>query len=448
MSDHALETAETLAGEPAPAESVEQLEPRVVRRAVLASVIGNGLEWYDYMLYGFFAVFIQQAFFPTEDQFIGTLVVYSTFAISFFLRPIGGVLLGIYSDRVGRKPALTLMIFMMGVATVILGLTPTYAAIGIAAPILVILARMLQGLSVGGEFGGATAMLVEFAPKDKKIFFGSFQMISQSLSTVLAAGLGLVVILSLSEEQVADWGWRVLFLLGGIIAPVGFYIRSKVPETPAFIEAKNKKKLSKTPMKELLTKHKKAILAGLGLVAIGGASNYIWFVYMTMYVIQELHLTLKEIFISDLVAGAILLTLNYGVGRVADRIGGWRVFLTGVVLFGAAAWPLFAYVIESPSFERLLIVQCIGAAIMSLIWAPTPGIFSALFPSTIRATGMSLSYNTGVLMFGAVAPVLLTILIEWTGDLMMPAYYILACACLSLLLCWVAKDEILRSIKD
>jgi len=134
------------------------------------------------------------------------------------------------------------MIFMMGVATVILGLTPTYAAIGIAAPILVILARMLQGLSVGGEFGGATAMLVEFAPKDKKIFFGSFQMISQSLSTVLAAGLGLVVILSLSEEQVADWGWRVLFLLGGIIAPVGFYIRSKVPETPAFIEAKNKKK--------------------------------------------------------------------------------------------------------------------------------------------------------------------------------------------------------------
>jgi len=445
MSNHSVEAAGGHEAAAVAGGDQPPLEPRIVRRAVVASVIGNGLEWYDYMLYGFFAVFIKQAFFPTEDQFVGTMLVYTTFAISFFLRPVGGVLLGVYSDRVGRKPALTLMIFMMGIATVVIGLTPTYAAIGIAAPILIILARMLQGLSVGGEFGGATAMLVEYAGKNKRIFFGSFQMVAQSLATVLAAGLGLVVILSLSETQASEWGWRILFLLGGIIAPVGFYIRSKVPETPAFVNAKEENKLSKTPVKELIAKHRKALIAGLGLVAIGGASNYIWFVYMTMYVVHELHLTIREVFISDFIAGMILLGLNLVVGRFADRLGGWRVFVTGVVLFGAAAWPLFSYVVADPTFERLIIAQAIGAAIMSLIWAPTPGIFSALFPSTVRATGMSLSYNTGVLLFGAIAPAVLTLLIEMTGDLMMPAYYILACASLSLILMWVAKDEIIKS---
>ncbi|PHR90965.1 MAG: MFS transporter [Robiginitomaculum sp.] len=419
-----------------------QLPPEIIRKAVLASIIGNGLEWYDYLLYGFFAYYIKQAFFPAEDAFISTLLVFAVFSISFFLRPIGGILLGIYSDRVGRKPALTLMIFMMGIATVLIAITPSYATIGIAAPIIVILARILQGLSVGGEFGGATAMLVEYAPKNKRLFYGSFQMVSQALATVLAAGLGLLVITTLNEQQTAQWGWRILFLLGGLIAPIGFYIRHQVPETPQFIKLKETKTISKTPIKDLFTQHPRALIAGLGLVAIGGASNYIWFVYMTIYVVEELHLPIRMMFISDLVAGLVLLVLNFIIGRWCDRLGGWRVFVTGVILFGACAFPLFAYVIAEPGFERLLTVQVIGAAIMSLIWAPTPGIFAALFPANVRATGMSLSYNTGVLLFGAVAPILLTILIKYTGDLMMPAYYIIFCACLSLILMRVAKKAI------
>lgn len=419
-----------------------QLPPEIIRKAVFASIIGNGLEWYDYLLYGFFAYYIKQAFFPAEDAFISTLLVFAVFSISFFLRPIGGILLGIYSDKVGRKPALTLMIFMMGIATVLIAITPSYATIGIAAPIIVILARILQGLSVGGEFGGATAMLVEYAPKNKRLFYGSFQMVSQALATVLAAGLGLLVITTLNEQQTAQWGWRILFLLGGLIAPIGFYIRHKVPETPQFTKLKETKTISKTPIKDLLTKHPRALIAGLGLVAIGGASNYIWFVYMTIYVVEELHLPIRMMFISDLVAGLVLLALNFIIGKWCDRLGGWRVFVTGVILFGACAFPLFSYVIAEPGFERLLTVQVIGAAIMSLIWAPTPGIFAALFPANVRATGMSLSYNTGVLLFGAVAPILLTILIKYTGDLMMPAYYIIFCACLSLVLMRVAKKAI------
>lgn len=427
-------------------DDAEVVDQATIRRAILSSVIGNGLEWYDYMLYGFFSIFIAKAFFPEESLFVQTLMTFLTFSFAFLFRPIGGLILGIYSDRYGRKPALILMIMMMGVSTVLIGLTPSYATIGISATLLIIFARILQGISVGGEFGGATAMLIEYAPKDKQMFYASFQTFAQSLATFLAAGLGLLMVTMLEPEQAEQWGWRVLFLLGGIIAPIGLYIRSRVPETPAFLKAQKNNIIVKSPLKEVLTKHKKELIAGLGLVAIGGSANYVWFVYMTFFVVHELQLPIEDIFLSDLIAGVILMVVIFFTGKYCQRLGAFKVLICGIVLFGITAYPLLAYVVEQPNFVRLIIAQSIGACFMGLIWAPTPGIFAGLFPPQVRATGMSLSYNVGVIIFGAMAVPLLTVVTEYTGDKLVPAYYLSFCAVLSLLLINYSKEKVSRAL--
>lgn len=405
-----------------------------LRKAVVASVIGNGLEWYDYMLYGFFSIFIAKAFFPDQSQFVQTLLTFLTFSFAFFFRPVGGVLLGIYSDKYGRKPALLLMLGLMAVSTVLMALTPSYSSIGLAATFIIILARIMQGISVGGEFGGATAMLAEYAPPGKRYFYASFQTFAQSFATFLAAGLGWAMVTLLSDEQAGSWGWRILFLLGGIVAPIGLYIRSQVPETPVFKVMEQSGEIVRSPLRETFADHKSAIIAGLGLVAIGGSANYVWFVFMTIFVVQELGLPVEAMFISDTLAGILLMIGIFISGRWCDKVGALKIFTLGVILFGASAYPLLAYVVAEPSFTRLIVTQATGSLFMALIWAPTPGIFASLFPATVRATGMSIAYNGGVIVFGAMAPPLLTVLIEWSGNLMVPAYYLILCAILSLVL--------------
>jgi MHS family proline/betaine transporter-like MFS transporter len=402
-----------------------------MRRAVISSVIGNAFEWFDFLIYGFFTGLIAKAFFPSGDTFVATLLATATFAISYLVRPFGGILLGMYADRVGRKPALTLMIMMMGLATLLIGATPTYAAIGIVAPILIILARVLQGLSVGGEFASATAMLVEYAPKNRKMLYGSLQMCSQALAISVAALFGYGLSTLLEPADLESWGWRIPFLLGVLIAPVGFYIRRKVEESPSFVQSKTGASLS---FRNLLATHYGALIAGLGVCVVGTVSNYLWFIYMPLFVVQQLGLPFSQALLGSFICGAILFVLCPVTGALADRLGARRVLCTGAVLFGLLSYPLFAWVIAAPDLTRLLTAQISIAFVISLIWGPTPGMMAGLFPTGVRSTGMAISYNFGVLLFGGLAPLTMTTLVGLTGSRLVPAYYIMFCAALALIL--------------
>ena len=244
-------TSETLSGalptassgtSPAPDEAAQR---RMRRRVVLASVLGNGLEWFDFVAYGYFASIVADVFFPAESN-LSLILTYATFAVGFVVRPIGGILIGAYADRYGRQRALSLLIVMMAFGTLTLGLTPGYASIGIVAPIIVVLGRVVQGISIGGEFGSATALLVEYAPKGRRMMYGSFQMSSQAIGRVLATTIGLGVLLTFSSDAVKAGAWRIPFLLGALIGPFGFYVRYRIAESPEFQQLRRKSQVANT----------------------------------------------------------------------------------------------------------------------------------------------------------------------------------------------------------
>jgi len=402
-----------------------------MRRAVLSSIIGNAFEWFDFIIYGFFIGLISKAFFPDDDPFVVTILAASTFAVSYIVRPFGGVLLGMYADRAGRKPALTLMILIMGLSTLLIGATPTYASIGIIAPLLIVFARILQGLSAGGEFSSAAAMLIEYAPPRRRMFFSSLQMCSQSLSIAVSGLFGYGLSTLLEPEALQTWGWRVPFLLGVLIAPVGFYIRRKVEESPAFEQARQQGKI---PFSDLMTQHVGALTTAFGVCIVATASNYVWFVSMPRIVVEDLGLPFREALFGIFICGVLLCVLCPCAGILADRFGARRVFGCGVIIFALMSWPLLAWVVDSPDLSRLLIAQISVASVVGLIWGPMPGMMASLFPTGARSTGMAVSYNLGVLLFGGLAPLTLAVLIEKTGSNLMPAYYTIFCAALSLAL--------------
>ena len=401
-----------------------------IRRAVLASVIGNGLEWFDFLSYAYFATIIARVFFPREDPMAGLIATYGVFAVGFIVRPFGGILLGIYADRAGRKRALSLLIAMMAAGTLIVGLTPSYASIGVAAPVLVIIARVIQGLSVGGEFGSAAAMLTEYAPPGKRMFYGSFQMASQGVALLLASGFGWVLTTSLDATQLQSWGWRVPFLFGALIGPIGFYIRHHVGESPEFLRMQQAHSATRTKPPLSLA----AIVCAIGVIVVGTALNYLWHSYAPTYVLRELHLPLSAALGATTVAGLIAVICYPISGWIADRVGAFRLFFPIVILFALSAWPLYHYVVSAPSVERLFVAEIVATLFLSAMSGPHPGMLAALFPTARRTTGIAISYNLAVTVFGGLAPVTVTWLIDRTKDVMMPAYYQIGAALISLAL--------------
>ena len=401
-----------------------------VRKAVLASVIGNGLEWFDFLSYAYFAAAIGRAFFPAEDPGASLLRTFGVFAVGFVVRPLGGILLGIYADRAGRRKALSLLIMMMALGTLIVGLTPSYATIGLAAPALVIAARVIQGLSVGGEFGSAAAMLTEFAPPHRRMFYGSFQMASQGVALLLASGFGLVLTSVLSPAQLGDWGWRIPFLFGALIGPVGFYIRHNVGESPEFLRLQAQRVGGRAAA--LLSVA--AIICAMGVIIVGTALNYLWHGYAPTFVTRQLHLPLSAALGATTVAGVVAIVAYPISGWIADQVGAFRLFFPVVLVFALCAWPLYYFVSSAPSVERLFIAEIVATLFLALMSGPHPGMLSALFPAAVRSTGIAISYNIAVTLFGGLAPETVTWLIQRSGSPMMPAYYQIGAAVLSLVM--------------
>ncbi|WP_249147369.1 MFS transporter [Bradyrhizobium jicamae] len=406
------------------------------RRVVISSTIGNALEWFDFTVFGLFAGIISKLFFPADNPSSSLLLTFATFGIAFAARPLGGLVFGLYADKHGRKKALVVMITLMAVGTGLLGLLPTFGAIGIAAPLLLLLARLIQGFSAGGEFGSASAMLIEFAPPGRRGLFGSFQMVSQNLAFAIGATMAIGLNLGLSADAFASWGWRVPFILGILIGPTGWYLRQRCDESPDFQAYLAEKAAAAQPAKrttlgQLFSDHPVELIASFCLIAAGTAINYVNAIFLPTYAVAELKLPLLNaqmglLFISLANAGIAVAT-----GALSDRIGRRAVLIPSLVIYAALFYLMLQRLVAAPTTTNLWQLQIV-AVFLGVLAGPMPAFMTEIFPVGVRSTGASLMYNLAVMLFGGLAPFINTWLVAATGDKTAPVYYILFAAAVGL----------------
>ncbi|MFC8410108.1 MFS transporter [Arthrobacter sp. NPDC057259] len=392
------------------------------RKAVVAASIGNGLEWFDLIVYGTFAVTISKLFFPTTSDAASLLLTFASFGVSFIMRPLGGILIGRYADRAGRKAGMLVSILVMFVGTLLIVVAPTAAMIGVTASIIVLVARLLQGFATGGEFGTATAYLIEYAPT-RKAFYGSWQVATQGGGILLAGIFGFVLNSYLSTQPLESWGWRLPFIFALAIGPVGWYIRSKMEETPEFLATET----STAPLRETFVGNGGRLWAIVGVVSLGSVGVYIA-LFMPTYAIVNLNMPKAVAFLSTLIFGIVMSAGSPFIGMLSDRVGPARVMTWaagGTIVVGI---PAFLALIAAPELPTMIVVELVLSVLATAYFAPLPAIMSSMFPARIRSTGLSLGYNIGVTVFGGFAPFILTALIGSTGSLLVPGYYLVAIA--------------------
>jgi MHS family proline/betaine transporter-like MFS transporter len=399
-----------------------------IRRAVVACAIGQVFEIFDFVIYGFFAVAIGRAFFPSTDPVASLLASFATFAVGFLMRPVGAMVIGWYGDRFGRRKALVVTIGLMAVATGVTGLIPSYASIGLLGPILLLVCRMLQGFSTGGEWGGAAAFLVEHAPAGRRGLIGSLQQAATAIGAMCATFSAAILTTTLSSENFFAWGWRIPFLIGFVLGPVGYYLRTRVAETPAFQRAVATRTITRMPLAEAFTTHGWVFLAAFGLSIIGCVINYVFLVFLPSFASQTLKIDLSYALWSTTLAGIIYLVLTPVVGHFSDRIGRKPMMLTCSVLAFVMAYPLFQFLVSHPSFLGLLVVQAIAQAVLTLYTGVISTILSEMFPTNVRYTALSVSYGFAVAIFGGFAPYISTFLVKVTGNPLAPSFYVMAAA--------------------
>ncbi len=395
-------------------------------RLIVAASLGNALEFYEILVYGYFAITIAKVFFPAADEAVSLLVTYATFGISFLARPVGALFLGAYGDRNGRKAALTLSILLMTIGTGLMTLMPSYDTFGLLSPILVIAARLLQGFSVGGEFASSTAFLVEHRP-DRAGFFASWQWASQGFAALIATGFGVLLINTMSAADLQAWGWRIPFAFGLLIGPIGYYVRAHMEETPEFLAAG----AARAPLRDLLVGQWDRLVFTIGAVAASTSSQYM-IVYMPTYAIKELHLSPSVSFIAAMAAAGLQTVVVPFVGILVDKVGQIPIMIGATFLFAVTAYPAFVLLGANASFAVLVAMVCWLGLLKSFYSGALPSLMAKVFPTTTRVSGMSLSYNIGVAVFGGFAPSIAQSLIAVTGSKFAPSYYMIGTALLSL----------------
>ncbi|VVD71235.1 MFS transporter [Pandoraea cepalis] len=399
------------------------------RRAIFATVIGSGLEWFDFSGYAFFAAIIGKLFFPAGNDTTSLLLALATFGVGFIVRPFGGIVFGIYADRVGRKKALSLAMLVMAAGSAIIAFAPTFDSIGIAAPCLIVLARMLQGLSAGGEMGGATAFLTEHAPAGKRAYYSSWIQTSVGFAVVIGSLVGTLIVSTMSTESLTQWGWRIPFVVGMLVAPVGYYIRLKIDETPEFATETER---AQTPLRDVVREYPRQVASSLLMVVLWTVCTYVILFYVPTYATRTLHMPQQQGFISGIVSGAVLMVMAPMFGALSDRIGKPRVLRVAAVAILVLTYPLFSYLNNTPTFATLLTFQVIFGVLIAAYTGPILALFTEMFPSRVRTTGLSLAYNGAVTIFGGFASFIITWLMQLTGDPKSAAYYIIFAAVVSL----------------
>jgi MFS transporter, MHS family, proline/betaine transporter len=420
------------------------------RRAVVAGTVGNFIEWYEFGVYGFFATIIAANFFsPDGSAGLESLVkTYASFALAFFFRPIGAALFGRVGDRIGRKPTLVLVLLLMTGATFLIGVLPTYAAVGAAAPWLLTLIRVLQGLSAGGEFGGAVSVMTEFAPTGRRGLYGSWQSFTVALGLLAGAGLAAILGAVLSADQLTAWGWRIPFLLALPLGLVALWLRLRLEETPSFRRAVAT--TGEAPARPGAWQTTRAIAVGAARLMGWSAAGYTFLVVMPAYLQSSLGASFQQALVATVVANAGFAATILPAGLLSDRIGRRPVMLAGTVLILVLALPLLDVLQDKSSGPLLqgLAVLVAGGAV-GLIAGPGPAMLSEMFPTGVRYTGLGLAYSLSNAVFSGSAGLIITALIAATSDLDIPAYYVMAtCVVSAIALATLRGDDHRRPLEE
>ncbi|MED3995586.1 MFS transporter [Peribacillus frigoritolerans] len=418
------------------------MEKKQMRRILIASLVGSSIEWFDYFLYGTVSALVfNQLFFVNEDPTIGLLLSYASFALAFFIRPFGGVIFSHIGDRIGRKKTLVLTLSLMGVATFGMGLLPTYQAVGIWAPILLITLRLVQGLGIGGEWGGALLLAVEYAPAKKRGLFGAIPQMGVTIGMLLGT-VALSIMTLLPENAFMTWGWRIPFIFSALLVFFGLWIRKGIDETPSFKKVKESGEVPKLPIVETLKNYWREVLIAVGAKVVETAPFYIFSTFVVSYATANLGFSRTATLTAVMIATIITTILIPIMGNLSDKIGRKKLFIGGTIGMVLFAFPYF-WLLQQKSVLLLIVATVIG---LGVIWAPITAVlgtmFSEIFDAKIRYTGITLGYQIGAALAGGTAPLVATALLDKFNNSYVPvALYIIFASVLSLAAIWAVKDR-------
>jgi MHS family proline/betaine transporter-like MFS transporter len=413
-------------------EAVPEVEEQTVLRAITGASIGNMVEWFDFAVYGYLATYIAANFFPSNNPTASLLSTFAVFAAAFFVRPLGGIFFGPLGDRIGRQRVLATVIILMSVATFAIGLLPTYATIGVLAPLLLVVCRLLQGFSAGGEFGGGATFLAEYSPDDRRGFLVSWLEFSTLIGFILGSGVVLVLNSSLGEEAMTAWGWRIPFLIAGPLGAVGLYIRLRLEDTPEFRALESTGEVSQSPLRESITQNWKQILQVGGLVIIQNVGFYIVLVYMQTYITEQLEYSSTSASLSTVFTLLVAMVLIPPLGALSDRVGRKPLLMASCIGFAVLAYPLFL-LLNAGSLATAILAHVALGVLLALYISTSVAALTELFPTRVRYGGFSIGYNISVAIFGGSAPYIAVYLIDATGSSLSPAFYVIFGAVATLL---------------
>ncbi|QKW30740.1 MFS transporter [Streptomyces seoulensis] len=418
-------------------EDVQVVEPPLLRRAVGASALGNCMEWFDFGVYSYLAAIIGKVFFPGASPGAQVISSFATFAAAFVVRPLGGLVFGPLGDRLGRQKVLATTMIMMAIGTFAIGLIPSYATIGIAAPVLLLLARMVQGFSTGGEYGGATTFVAEYSPDRRRGFLSSWLDFGTFVGYALGSALVTVLNLALTDAQMLAWGWRVPFLIAGPLGAIGLYMRLKLEESPAFQQQldEHEKSLAQSSagseFKTIVKKHWPALLICMGIVLLYNVTNYMVTGYLPTYQTETLHRSSGSADLLVLIGMVWIVLLITFIGRLSDHVGRRPVYAVAAVAMIVLAVPSFLLIKMHGTWPPVLGVLIL-ATLLAGFAAPSAATLPALFPTAVRYAAMGIGFNFAVAAFGGTTPLVTAALVGATGNDLMPAYYLMAAGVIGL----------------
>ena len=418
------------------------MKDKGLKRVLVASLVGSTIEWFDYFLYGTVAALVfNQLFFVTDDPAFGTLYAFAAFALAFLIRPFGGIIFSHIGDKIGRKRTLVLTLSLMGLATFLMGVLPTYQTIGIWAPVLLILLRLIQGLGLGGEWGGALLLAVEYAPKEKRGLFGSIPQMGVTLGMLMGT-LALSVMTLLPDDAFLTWGWRVPFILSALLVVFGLWIRKGIDETPSFKKIQEKGDVPKLPIADTIRYHWREVLIAIGAKVVETAPFYIFGTFIVSYATQNLDFSETNA-LNAVTIGTIATTILMPImGAFSDKVGRKPLYIGGTIFMILYAFPYF-WLLHQGSVAMLFLATVIG---LGIIWAPITAVlgtmFSEIFSARVRYTGISLGYQIGAAVAGGTAPLIATaLLIRFNNSYIPVALYIIFTAVISLIAVITVKDK-------
>lgn len=420
---------------------------KTLRKVLIASSLGNFVEWFDYASYGYLATIIAVVFFPDIAPSASLMATFAVFAISFIIRPIGGIIWGSIGDRIGRRTALSFSILIMSGATTLIAVLPSYAQIGMMAPGLLLLLRMVQGFSASGEYAGATSFIAEYSPPSKRGLYTSLVPASTAAGLLAGSLMAAGLFAYLTPEEMRSFGWRLPFLLALPLGLIGIYIRLKIEDTPKFREMENKHHVTETPAKEIFTTYRSEVITSIGVTSLNAVGFYLILSYMPTYLITELNVGETEAFLTVSVSLAVYVFSIFVMGAISDKIGRKVALMLASVLFIVFTVPLFA-LLDGATLTGIIFIQIAFGILLTVNDGTLPCFLTEIFPTRVRYSGFAFSFNTAQAFLGGTAPLIATFLIDVTGSKLAPAWYLVVIAVVSLIAMRGAKETAGKPLAD